>query len=99
MRDQLDSNSVSAHAGAPRLNGLQLDPFIEPLVNATRILSLLSPCAIQGVGAADAYQWLASLAANRAHELQSIVNGHRPLYDTGMRSSERAAIIQSMPKE
>jgi len=53
---------------------------------------------MQGVGAADAYQWLASLAANRAHELQSIVNGHRPLYDTGMRSSERAAIIQSLPK-
>ena len=98
MRNQCDSKSISNHVSALGLTGLQLDPFIEPLVQATRILSLLSPCAMQGTGAAEAYQWLASLAANRAHELQSIVNGHRPLYDTGMRSSERAAIIESMPK-
>ena len=98
MKNQVDFQPANVHSGARLLTALELDAFLEPLVNSTRILSLLSPCSLQGVGAVDAYQWLASLAANRAHELQCIVNGHRPSYDTGMRSSERAAIIQSMPK-
>ena len=95
-----DSNCDTGPCPAkPRvLTPLQLDPFIEPLVNATRILSYLCPHDLQGVGGPAAYKWLSSLAANRAYELYSIINGHRPLYDTGMRSSERALVIASMPK-
>jgi hypothetical protein len=98
LENNLDLQSGCAHASPRVLTALELDPFIEPLVNATRILSCLSPCELQGVGSSAAFKWLASLAANRAHELQSILNGHRPLYDTSMRSTERTAVIQSLPK-
>ena len=80
------------------LTALELDPFIEPLVNATRLLSYLTPCQMQGVGGLAAYKWISSLAANRAHEIQCILNGYRPLYDTSMRSTERASVMQSLPK-
>lgn len=98
MENNLDLQSGCAHASPRVLTALELDPFIEPLVNATRILSCLSPCELQGVGGFAAFNWLAGLAANRAHDLQSILNGHRPLYDTSMRAAERAAVIQSLPK-
>ena len=80
------------------LTALELDPFIEPLVNATRLLSYLTPCEMHGVGGLAAYKWISSLAANRAHEIQCILNGHRPMYDTSMRSTERATVMQSLPK-
>jgi hypothetical protein len=98
VQDDSNCDSSSGVENPRSFTPLQLDPFIEPLVNSTRILSYLDPHELQGVGGAAAYKWLASLAANRAHELYCIINGHRPLYDTGMRSSERASIILSMPK-
>ena len=69
-------NPSGADLSNRTLNGLHLEIFITPLVNATRVLSLLNPDDMQGVGAVEAYQWLASFAHDRAHELQSFCVGH-----------------------
>jgi hypothetical protein len=80
------------------LTPLDLEPFITPLVNATRILSALSPCALQGAAGAAAYQWIAGYAHHRAHELDSVINGRSPRYDTMMETSERSAVINRILK-
>lgn len=85
-------------AGPRLLTAIELEPFITPLINAIRIISHISPGAMQSVGGTEAYKWLTSYANNRAHELQSVINGHQPFYDTGMDASERASIISKLPK-
>ena len=80
------------------LTPLDLEPFITPLLNATRILSALSPCALQGAAGAAAYQWIAGYAHHRAHELDSVINGRSPQYDTMMETSERSAVINRILK-
>jgi hypothetical protein len=50
------------------LTPLDLEPFITPLVNATRILSALSPCALQGAaGAAARLREASTGPANELH--------------------------------
>ena len=80
------------------LTPLDLEPFITPLLNATRILSALSPCALQGAAGAAAYQWIAGYAHHRAHELDSVINGRSPRYDTMMETSEQSAVINRILK-
>ena len=90
-------NPSGADLSHRALTGRDLEIFIEPLLSATRILAMLKTDQMEGVGAADAYEWLAHFAHARAHELQAFVSGHQPEFRTDLEAEWRAKAFAGLP--
>ena len=73
-----------------------LAPFVTDLLHATHALALVDVEKLNSVDGEATYDWLASFAHARAHELNALLDGHQPLfltdYDGGKRRDQMAAL-------
>jgi hypothetical protein len=79
------------------MTACDLEVFLTPVVHASRLISLLDPDEIQGVGADEALRWLGAYTHDRVTELAAFIYGRQPAYHAGFDAEQRAEALKGLP--